>query len=229
LIELTCSYKHPTRSQQIAGYLLHNTGSSDGAAALAYYQENDHGVTPHFVIGRSGDTYSLVPIDKVAYHLKVSSAQAKTYAERWPKEAPEWWVKRWPKLGSPLELFTGNSPNGRSIGIELIGSGGNCSNEQYDRLSELLLRLAADGGPKLSRRTVVGHSDVNPLGRSDRHGPTDPGRNFDWGRLYKMLRLPDDDEDLGDDGALIPLAVDGAPIAHLDNSEVRQVSEDIDV
>jgi N-acetyl-anhydromuramyl-L-alanine amidase AmpD len=87
LIALTCSYKHPTRSQRIAGYLLHNTGSSDEASALAYYQKNDHGVTPHFVIGRSGDAYSLVPIDKVAYHLKVSSAQAKAYAERWPKEA----------------------------------------------------------------------------------------------------------------------------------------------
>lgn len=71
--------------------------------------------------------------------------------------------------------------NDFSIGIELEGSDDDCfDGRQYRTLSQLL-RLLKQTYPI---EAVVGHSDIAP-GRK-----TDPGRKFDWSRLYEK---PEDD------------------------------------
>lgn len=71
--------------------------------------------------------------------------------------------------------------NDFSIGIELEG----CDEEpyepvQYERLVALA-RLLAARYPGITGERIVGHCDIAP-GRK-----TDPGRTFDWQRLYTLL------------------------------------------
>ena len=71
--------------------------------------------------------------------------------------------------------------NDFSIGIELEG----CDDEpytedQYRRLAEVV-GLLMRHYPEITRDRIVGHSDIAP-GRK-----TDPGRMFDWNRLYTLL------------------------------------------
>lgn len=226
MIKIACKYGHRQRKSPPTCYVIHNTGSSDAPAAIAYYEKNEHGIAPHFAIDRSGKIYSIVDTDKIAYHVSVSKEQRDRYAGSWLTLALSWWVARWPGLRSPAELLTGSAPNASSIGIELVGSGGDCTDAQYEALSGLLIELSRSG-PKLSRKTVVGHSDVNPLARSDAKGPTDPGRLFDWRRLYDAIGASaGDDQDLRNLPPAASVAVDGPPADDLDGSVVRQGPED---
>src|SRR5262249_28431176 len=71
--------------------------------------------------------------------------------------------------------------NDFSIGIELEGTDdAPYAEAQYARLTETLRALLATY-PALDRRRIVGHCDIEP-GRK-----TDPGRAFDWRRLYRSL------------------------------------------
>lgn len=222
MIRVGCSYEHKARKSLPTCYVLHNTGSSKAKEAINYYRTNQHGITPHFAIVPDGEIYHLVDTDKVAYHVAVSAEQQRAYADGWIDGAPSWWRDRWPALRSPLDLATGRAANGSSIGVELVGHGGKHTEAQYVSLARLLLELRNGGGPPLSRRTLLGHSDVNPLARSDSRGPTDPGPAFDWGRVRRDLSIPDEDQDLGNNCPPVPLAGDGSASGDLDDAEARQ-------
>jgi AmpD protein len=71
--------------------------------------------------------------------------------------------------------------NDFSVGIELEG----CDDEpfteaQYQQLAVLIKKLV-ETYPKLSTEHITGHSDIAP-GRK-----TDPGPNFDWQKLRRLL------------------------------------------
>jgi len=71
--------------------------------------------------------------------------------------------------------------NDFSIGIELEGSDHQPFEEQqYQALSELTHTLI-DHYPKLSKKTITGHSDIAPERK------TDPGPFFDWEHYFSML------------------------------------------
>ena len=72
--------------------------------------------------------------------------------------------------------------NDFSIGIEVEG----CDEQpfepiQYQRLAELIHALM-HRYPGITRERITGHSDIAP-GRK-----TDPGPNFDWPRLWQLLK-----------------------------------------
>lgn len=73
--------------------------------------------------------------------------------------------------------------NDFSIGIELEGS----TITPYTQLQYLqlatLIQCLIQTYPKLNWQTITGHSDIAPLRKSD------PGKYFDWVRLYKQLEL----------------------------------------
>lgn len=71
--------------------------------------------------------------------------------------------------------------NDYSIGIELEGCDDMAYEPvQYDRLAAVTTVLM-QAFPAITRERIVGHSDIAP-GRK-----TDPGREFDWNRLYTQL------------------------------------------
>lgn len=71
--------------------------------------------------------------------------------------------------------------NDFSVGIELEGTDdAPYEDAQYDRLTALIRALLA-AYDSLGRDRIVGHSDIAP-GRK-----TDPGRAFDWARLFRSL------------------------------------------
>lgn len=75
--------------------------------------------------------------------------------------------------------------NDYSIGIELEG----CDDLPYEAVQYLrlaaIVRVLRCAWPGITRGRIVGHCDVSP-GRK-----TDPGREFDWNRLYTLLDAPD--------------------------------------
>lgn len=72
--------------------------------------------------------------------------------------------------------------NDYSVGIELEGTDDSpFMDRQYARLASLILSLI-DHYPALSCERIVGHQDIAP-GRK-----TDPGTQFDWERLYGLIK-----------------------------------------
>jgi AmpD protein len=71
--------------------------------------------------------------------------------------------------------------NDFSVGIELEGTDDIAYTDvQYERLGDLIVTLLGYY-PGLSAKAIVGHSEIAP-GRK-----TDPGKSFDWERLYDLL------------------------------------------
>ncbi len=78
--------------------------------------------------------------------------------------------------------------NDFSVGIELEGSDDlPYEGVQYRRLADLAVLLMR-AYPGITRERIVGHSDIAP-GRK-----TDPGREFDWDRLYTLINARNGDE-----------------------------------
>lgn len=71
--------------------------------------------------------------------------------------------------------------NDFSIGIELEGTDELPYTAQQYRALDLLVPALLSAYPSLTTETIVGHSDIAP-GRK-----TDPGRAFDWDRLFAGL------------------------------------------
>lgn len=108
-------------------------------------------VSAHLLIRRDGECLQFVPFARRAWHAGASR-----------------WVDR-------------EACNDFSVGIELEG----CddmpyADVQYVRLVAVCVALLRTY-PTLSRRAIVGHSDIAP-GRK-----TDPGPAFDWIRLGRLL------------------------------------------
>jgi N-acetyl-anhydromuramyl-L-alanine amidase AmpD len=104
------------------------------------------------------------------------------------------WRDTWRAAGlqSPLELVTGDHPNGVSVGIELQEPDSplpdSFTDAQYTALAQLLLDVGQRQGVPLDRRHVLAHQDVSPMRRSTAAGGWDPGMAFKWNRLWDLVR-----------------------------------------
>jgi len=108
-------------------------------------------VSAHLLIRRDGGIRQYVPFNLRAWHAGVSQFQGRDRC------------------------------NDFSIGIELEGSvKKDFTDSQYSRLADVVRVLLADY-PGLSRKRIVGHSDIAP-GRK-----ADPGPLFDWERFLGLL------------------------------------------
>ena len=119
-----------------------------------YFQEiEDMRVSSHLYIKRTGEIIQFVPLNMRAWHAGESSYKG---------------IK---------------DCNNYSIGIELEGT--DCdvySNEQYESLIQIT-RLIIINYPEINKDSIVGHSDVSPVRK------TDPGNKFDWSRYLDSLWL----------------------------------------
>lgn len=108
-------------------------------------------VSAHLLIRRCGQVIQFVPFNKRAWHAGVSSFRGRECC------------------------------NDFSLGIELEGADDIAFTEiQYETLDQVLKSLFASY-LSLSKRQVVGHSDIAP-GRK-----TDPGEKFSWSRVKRSL------------------------------------------
>ncbi len=113
-----------------------------------------------------------------------------------------WWWDRWPHASSPLQLFPGHDPNLRYLSIEVVvpvrvTDGGMIrlpfTRRQHDvaawRAVQMFREHELPADFFEARARVVGHEDLHPIGRTDRHGPWDPGagRWWNWGWFYESF------------------------------------------
>ena len=106
-------------------------------------------VSAHLVIYRSGQVVQFVPFHKRAWHAGVSYFQGK------------------------------NNCNDFSIGIELEGTDDTSYLPVQYRQLIAITQCLCELYPKITKNTIVGHSDIAP-GRK-----TDPGLLFDWEKYKK--------------------------------------------
>ena len=90
--------------------------------------------------------------------------------------------ERWPDAETPVNFDTDSDPNNYSIGIECLSIGARIkdkiaySDEMYDALYSLTKNLSDKYGIPRTKARIVGHEDVNPIGRFG----WDPNSGFDW-------------------------------------------------
>tara|TARA_B100001540_G_scaffold317222_1_gene349530 strand:- start:4182 stop:4874 length:693 start_codon:yes stop_codon:yes gene_type:complete len=137
--------------------LLHYTGMSSGAAALARLCDPAAKVSAHYLIDLDGTVHQLVAEEKRAWHAGVSS---------WSGE---------------------RDINSCAMGIELVNKGHDApeygyhgdyhhfTDAQMTALIPLLQTLKSRYD--IEDRFILAHSDVAPARRKD------PGEKFDWSRL----------------------------------------------
>jgi len=98
----------------------------------------------------------------------------------WPDFA--YFRHRWQDLDIPVNFDTDGDPNNYSIGIECLSVGAKTadkavySDEMYETLEVLTKNLSDKYGIPRTKGRIVGHEDVNPIGRFG----WDPNAGFDW-------------------------------------------------
>jgi N-acetyl-anhydromuramoyl-L-alanine amidase len=120
--------------------------------AHPYFAEiHQQKVSSHLLIRRDGEVVQYVPFQLRAWHAGASNFEGRERC------------------------------NDFSIGIELEGADEVPYEKiQYDTLAELITALEQTY-PTISRKRMVGHSDIAPERK------TDPGPAFDWDTLYAKL------------------------------------------
>jgi len=94
--------------------------------------------------------------------------------------------ERWPGVDIPVNFDVEPDPNNYSIGIECLSIGAKTkdqtaySDEMYEALGSLTKNLSVKYGIPRTKGRIVGHEDVNPIGRFG----WDPNAGFDWTMIY---------------------------------------------
>jgi N-acetyl-anhydromuramyl-L-alanine amidase AmpD len=194
-------------------FVLHTTGDTDLAKILRYYTSADKDACqPHWMIETSGRIHRIAPEDKIASHCAIRPEEAALYAQgfqTWsrylwndgqPRDTGSMcsnyiaWRDIWLTIGvqSPLELITGRRPNTASVGIELQEPEhyevDKFTDAQYSALADVLAEGWRRWKIPMKRNSVLLHSDTSPLRRTNAKGPTDPGRGFNFNRIWDTLR-----------------------------------------
>lgn len=109
---------------------------------------------------------------------------ARADGSSWPEY--DYFGMRWPGAQVPVNFDVEPDPNNYAIGIETLGFGAETPDpnvypeRMYARLRELVSNLSQKYQIPMEAGRVVGHEDVNPIGRFG----WDPGAGFDWSRVH---------------------------------------------
>jgi len=178
--------------------ILHHTGSGvldradewgvhpDVAALHIYGSVIDF--SPHYVVGETG-IYQVTPETHKAWHAGLGEHRQERlsyYASGATPRDYEWWANRWPGKVNPRDLLPGGVGGNRCIGIELVAvpEGQEFSRATYENLKRLLRDLSRRLNIPLDRNHVLGHSDIDPKGRSYPLHSWDPPPHFRWGEVW---------------------------------------------
>ncbi len=172
--EVQTANKRPIdKNHKWVGIIIHHTGVADQDLdkiaedkwkslfknITSWFSNKESYVSAHFHIGRFGECIQVVdPDSHVAYHAGKS----------------EFWNPFYRKLMTDWNIH--------AIGIELLGDGnkGVYSSAQYEKCAKLCALLMKRYST-INPLCIVGHEMISPGRKSD------PGRFFDWQRLYRQI------------------------------------------
>ncbi len=199
------------RTHPVYGVCVHTTSGGAARAAkidprrsaldrvLDFYLRGNEGF-PHYVIGYDGAIYGTCSENEIAIH----AGWGGNGIQKWTTwKAPEWWSKVWrAQLGpqaTPASLLPpkARDPNSVYIGVEMLAdtTGYGFTVAQYEALARLVkdiaqrYQLPINSAPSTR---LLGHEDVDPISRSNRHGGWDPGAHrdkpmFSWTLLWEKI------------------------------------------
>ena len=208
IIDHTKSRTTPARLKDPHQIVVHNTGDTDAEKIVKYYT-TPKSLCPHYVIEPNGTVHKIVPESCVAWHIAYNDAVAALYDQgvdvwkRWRKRNGvleetasdayyDTWFARWPRVTDPRTIV-GAKPNYSSVGIEIVAlkkpTERVFADEQYIALQELIAAISVSCQIPLSKQSVFGHSDADPISRFNSRGSWDPGPTFDWDAVYASFGL----------------------------------------
>ena len=147
------NFSKKSRSSKAIRYvIIHYSGMQSGRVSMNRLKNLKSKVSCHYFIERNGNIYSMVEDNKIAWHAGKS---------------------KWRNL---------NNLNKHSIGIEIQNKGHFISYQKFSKkqifslikLIKILMRKY-----KITKRNILGHSDIAPLRKLD------PGEKFPWNFLSK--------------------------------------------
>lgn len=177
------SVNRPNRVRAPKGVVIHTTGRGLlasaqkiggplGQAAVKWYKNTQFSYFGAYLIDHEGNVFELAPLNKLTFH----SADIKG-------TTLPWWHARWPSFKSPIDLLGTTHINSYTVGIDLLPtSNATYTDKQHIALRNLIRYLANKYGFPISRQTILGHEDVDPVARSttDKKSGWDPGPSLNW-------------------------------------------------
>ena len=137
--------------------VLHHTGSAGPAKnQIAYLRSNPRGVSIHCAIAKDGRRTTMVIDERIAYHVGYSSVGS---------------------LGN-------RSPNGMSLGIEIMNSGSKTVPDPYPhpQVDSTAEQVAIWLKKWPSIQMITPHAGIDTQGKYDPHA-------FPWDVFWKLLSL----------------------------------------
>lgn len=138
----------------------------------------------HWYNGYPADAVYLDGDLKPVWGKSEAAFVARADGQPWPEFA--YFGARWPGANVPVNFDVDPDPNNFAIGIETLGVGAKTNDPSvyppamYAALRTLVTDLSGKYGIPMEKGRVVGHEDVNPIGRFG----WDPAPGFDWTKVY---------------------------------------------
>lgn len=135
------------------------------------------GQDAHYVVGQDGRCVSMVPENRIAYH--VGNAGSVRYQNRFWAGGYDWWVKRFPGKRSPRDfaggnLWYGRSCNANTVGIEVSPHKDRpmdpFSAKAKDKLRVLIRDICMRNNIPFERDYILAHCEAHPISRTDKFG-----------------------------------------------------------
>lgn len=147
---------------------MNNPYSYDGIIKLM----KSEGISSHYLIGRDGTPYNLVPLEKSAYHAgKGKLPSFPQYENRLNEHSISIEIMAIGSVNDMKAFFPPDEYN--KLNPEFIGF----TDAQYRTVNQLIDRLTRRFPDiRRDRKHIIGHSEYN----SEK---TDPGELFDWSRI----------------------------------------------
>ena len=159
--------------------VMHWTGDVSDAGAVSWLTNPASKASAHFVIGRTGVVWQLVPTHKVAWHAGVSSCNGQVGCNQFSIGIEMVCAGEVLQSGANYRTKGTGKP---VLKTDVVFADGKCYQRytqlQLEALQELVLGLVAE---LPSIKEIVGHSDIAPGRKSD------PGPHFPFAKFRSLI------------------------------------------